>query len=321
MDYGEILSKAWKIIWKYKVLWIFGLFASCSSNNGNSSNFRTSSSNGRAYGGLPPQIERMLEWMITPTGIAVIISVMLVFTIIGLAIASIGIIGLQKGTRLGDQGVEKMTFSELWAESTPYYWRIFWLNMFLFLIGILSVLILMAGPLYYLFVNRNSFGQVGELDVVLPMIMMLFACMCCIFLPFSWVLGMLTNMWTSAIILDDCSWGEGFARAWKIFKDNFWNLVGLSVILFLISLAAGFVIAIPLFAVMMPVVIAVQTARTDTSALLIPLLCMVALSPVLWFLRAVLTSYVQSVWTLAYLRLTAPVAGQDVPMPVEVVEA
>ena len=35
MDYGEIFSKAWKIIWKYKILWLFGIFASCSGGGGN----------------------------------------------------------------------------------------------------------------------------------------------------------------------------------------------------------------------------------------------------------------------------------------------
>ena len=34
MDYGEVLSKAWKIVWKFKILWIFGILASCTGNAG-----------------------------------------------------------------------------------------------------------------------------------------------------------------------------------------------------------------------------------------------------------------------------------------------
>ncbi len=34
MDFGEVFSKAWKIIWKYKILWLFGIFASCSGGGG-----------------------------------------------------------------------------------------------------------------------------------------------------------------------------------------------------------------------------------------------------------------------------------------------
>jgi len=37
MDYGEVLSKAWQITWKYKVLWIFGILAGCGGQFGNNS--------------------------------------------------------------------------------------------------------------------------------------------------------------------------------------------------------------------------------------------------------------------------------------------
>ena len=38
MDIGDVLSQSWKIIWKHKVLWIFGLLAGCgtaSTSTGN----------------------------------------------------------------------------------------------------------------------------------------------------------------------------------------------------------------------------------------------------------------------------------------------
>ena len=34
MDIGEVLSRAWQIIWKHKVLWIFGILAGCASGGG-----------------------------------------------------------------------------------------------------------------------------------------------------------------------------------------------------------------------------------------------------------------------------------------------
>src|SRR5258706_12413885 len=33
INIGEVLTKAWKIVWKFKVLWIFGILASCGANN------------------------------------------------------------------------------------------------------------------------------------------------------------------------------------------------------------------------------------------------------------------------------------------------
>lgn len=34
MNYGEILSKTWKVIWKHKILWLFGVLAGCSASGG-----------------------------------------------------------------------------------------------------------------------------------------------------------------------------------------------------------------------------------------------------------------------------------------------
>ena len=43
MNYGEILEKAARILWRFKILWIFGLFSSCAgSGAGVGSNFRYS---------------------------------------------------------------------------------------------------------------------------------------------------------------------------------------------------------------------------------------------------------------------------------------
>ena len=33
-DFGEVLSRAWQIIWKHKILWVFGIFAGCARGGG-----------------------------------------------------------------------------------------------------------------------------------------------------------------------------------------------------------------------------------------------------------------------------------------------
>ena len=36
-NFGEVLTRAWQNIWKHKVLWIFGILASCARGSGGSS--------------------------------------------------------------------------------------------------------------------------------------------------------------------------------------------------------------------------------------------------------------------------------------------
>ena len=40
-NFGEVLTRAWQIIWKHKVLWIFGFLAGCGQGG---TNFRGNSS-------------------------------------------------------------------------------------------------------------------------------------------------------------------------------------------------------------------------------------------------------------------------------------
>jgi hypothetical protein len=58
MNIGEVLSRAWKITWKYKVLWIFGILAGCASGGGSGGG-----GNGLSYtydqGDLPPWLDSL----------------------------------------------------------------------------------------------------------------------------------------------------------------------------------------------------------------------------------------------------------------------
>src|SRR5450759_4219284 len=63
IDLGEILSKAWRIIWKFKVLWIFGILAGCGGANGSRFNFSggTGSSGGTGGSGQFPAFSKFFE--------------------------------------------------------------------------------------------------------------------------------------------------------------------------------------------------------------------------------------------------------------------
>ena len=70
-NFGEILTRAWQIVWKNRVLWIFGILASC-GRGGSSFN---SSSSSQGDGGfdtppdLPPQIQELFQTIEKPDSI------------------------------------------------------------------------------------------------------------------------------------------------------------------------------------------------------------------------------------------------------------
>ena len=60
MDFGEVLSRAWKTIWKHKILWIFGILSSCGQggSGGSSSGGGAQSSGGNDWtGDVPPAMQ------------------------------------------------------------------------------------------------------------------------------------------------------------------------------------------------------------------------------------------------------------------------
>ncbi len=126
MDFGEILSKAWKTIWKHKVLWIFGILAGCGANGGSggsggNANF---SGNSGIWMATPSRIcsrkaeqffynmERYFENIQEGTIILLIIGgiiLSLIIAVLVLFISSIGKAGLIYGASKADEMDEDAT--------------------------------------------------------------------------------------------------------------------------------------------------------------------------------------------------------------------
>ena len=156
-NFGEILTRAWQIIWKRRVLWIFGMLASCSRGGSNVNwNFNSSGGNGGFNGGtpnLPPQVVQFLHFMAQNAAsiIAITIAIVCVVWIVAIFIGTIGRIGLIRGTWLAENE-ENVAFGHLFSESMPYFWRIFGLG----LIASVPFVIMIAALVAALLNSRSS---------------------------------------------------------------------------------------------------------------------------------------------------------------------
>ena len=128
-NFGEILTRAWQIVWKNRVLWIFGILASC-GRGGSSFN---GSSSGRGDGGFgtpsdfPPQMRQLMQTIQEnlTAFIAITVALVCIIWIVTIFLSTIGKIGLIRGTSQVDGGAESLIFGQLFSESTPYFWRMF----------------------------------------------------------------------------------------------------------------------------------------------------------------------------------------------------
>lgn len=305
-NFGEVLTRAWQIIWKHKVLWIFGVFAGCGRGSGGGGGGGTGG--GTGPGEQPfPQLEQFFvqlgQWIEQNTWI-VIVLILLVLVLIVLAIflGTIGRIGLIRGTYQADMGAERLNFGELFSESMPYFWRVFGLSLLIFLIALLVFIPLALGGALF----GVATAGIGAL-CLLPLI--------CLLIPVLWALSVVIEQANVAIVIENLSIGDGFRKGWEVVRANVGPMILLALIIFIGSGVVGFIVAIPLIAAVFPLIFGAAT--NNTSPFWITAICCALYFPILILLSGILNAYVQSVWALAYMRLT----GKPQDQPPVVLEA
>jgi hypothetical protein len=304
-NFGEVLTRAWKTIWKHKVLWIFGILASCARGGGGGSGGGGGNS-GNSGGNTPfsgGQIERVMgqagrfleqNWWVIILAVLVLILIIFISYFLGM----IGRIGLIKGTSHSEKGAEKISFGELWSESLPYFWRIFGLN---FLIG-LAILVIFV-PLILLGVVTAGIGFVCLLPIF------------CLLIPIGWILSIIIEQAQAAIVLEDLGMMDGLKRGWQIVKTNAVPTILMSLILGVGSFIIGLIVAIPLILAFIPALMSMSVLRQSLVPLYISLACCALYVPVLIFFNGILTAYIQSAWTLTFMQLAAP--KEEAPVIIE----
>lgn len=293
-NFGEVLTHAWQIIWKHKVLWIFGLFAGCARGGGGSGG-GGGGGGGTGPGNQPfPELERTFDqigqWINeNPWIVAVFVVLVLALVILSVFLGTIGRIGLIRGTYQAEQGAERLVFGELFSDSLPYFWRVLGLSLLIFLIAVLVFIPLALGGALF-----GALTAGIGLVCFLPLI--------CILVFVLWAISVVIEQANAAIVLDNLGIGDGLRKGWEVVRANVGPIILLALILFIGSGIVGFIIAIPIIAAVFPLIFG--AANNNTSPMWITAVCCVIYFPILLILSGMLNAYVQTVWALTYMRLT-----------------
>jgi membrane-anchored glycerophosphoryl diester phosphodiesterase (GDPDase) len=220
--------------------------------------------------------------------IAAFVVILLIVILVSIFLGTIGRIGLIKGTSRAEQGAERLIFGELFSESMPYFWRVFGLSL---LIGLLFLVIFL--PLIFFGVITAGIGFI----CILPLL--------CLLIPISWAAMVVIEQANAAIVLDDLGIGDGLRKGWEVVRSNIGTMIVMALILFIGSAVVGVVLAIPLIVAVFPLAIG-AAAGLERSPLMIIAACCAVYLPILLLLNGILTAFIQSAWTLTYLRLTKP---------------
>ncbi len=331
INLSEILTKAWQITWKFKVLWIFGILAGCAGGS-NRFSYSGGSSNGSGSGGNGsseqlPEAFRQFENMrpmdavsqFTGQYMGIIVAVILLLCVLWLLFFFLGVMGktgLIKGTNKADTGTENLHFGELWGESTPYFWRIFGLRLLIGLPIFLVVVILLVGMGFAGFSAYSGGASGGGLSAIIIGMLGIFVAVMCVVGIASIVISMIQEQAENAIVLEDLGVLPGLSRGWQVLKSNLLSIIVISLILVVMGGVIGFLMALPLLAILLPVGLTV--AATGAKSIVLPLIigggCLLVYLPVLFLLSGILQTYTQAALTLTYRRITAPVLPVEPPI-------
>lgn len=305
MDYGEVLSKAWKIIWKYKILWIFGILAGGGGGNSSgSSSFRQSQNqdlNNLIPGYYTARIKYFIESI--PVWVWVLLAVgLIVVFLVAVFLNTVGRIGLIRGTMEADISTPEtpaaITLGTLFNGSLRYFWRIFFFNL-LVGIGIFAIVLILFVPV--IVVTALTMGV--ALLCLVPVI--------CMLIPVFWLINLVVEQSNIAIIVEDLGMWQGLRHAWNLIFKNIGSFIVMALILAVGAGVINFILALPIFLIVVPAAVGVAIGSSANSnstigaSLIISGIIFCLYMPILIVASGIVRTYVGTAWTLTYRRLSA----------------
>jgi hypothetical protein len=315
-DILEVFTRAGKITWKYKILWLFGMLASC-GRGGNGGNSNSSDSSGNGDNPFSPEMTNQLAdffsrietWFDQNTWIIfAFIAFVLIMIALQIFLSLVGTAGLARGVVHAENGVETLQFGELFSESLKYFWRLFWSSLIIFLPVFLFLII---GLIIFVF---SIEGFTSEALIGGSLFLFFIAFCCCLF-PISILLNLYNLQVSRAILIEDLGVFPALSRGWDVLTKNIIGLIVIGVVLFILSFIIGIIISLPTFLIVVPLMFSLIDGNiTSWQPFILAGVFLLCYSPIAWFLNGVLITYTDSVWTLVYLRVTKPKDESNTPI-------
>ena len=281
---GDLLSRAWNILWRYRVLWIFALLLAisggaggggggCGGGGGGASGTANLPTTGSDWfdgewgswnvdQAMPQWLQEAVTWFedtITPmfateerairsafTIVAVIIGISL---LVGLLLALVRYPSETAVIRLVDDYARtgnKVTFREGWRLGWDgRAWRLFLVDL---LIGTpaFAIIVVLIGAMGLL-VWRLVEGSSTNLSPAAIAGLIIISLFFLAFILFMVLVSLLRQYVARFVTLENLRVGEAFKRGWQMFKGKFWATVVLGLVQTGLGIAFGFAAMIAFF--------------------------------------------------------------------------
>jgi hypothetical protein len=331
MNHSQILKRAWKILWDYKILWIFGVIVALTagggggnagggnpggSNQGNWGNFN------RDMGGA---LGRLNQFFTSPafvqaeqTIIAVVIGLVCLAVIVAVLLTIARYVSQVALVRMVDHyedSGEKVSFRNGWRMGwSRAAWRIFLINLVIF-VPVMIVIVLMFGIAMLPVLLTGLANQHPSTAGIIATIGMVFVSIF-VLIVIVVLLSLVMEIIYRVAILQDRGVFDSIRTGWGLVRRNLKDVGLMWLILIGIRLALGIVL-IPVAFVLFGIALlagggvgaglffAIRAAGNNVLSWIIalatgvPIFIAILAAPLL-FIEGLKQTYLSTTWTLAY---------------------
>jgi hypothetical protein len=303
MNYGDLLSEAFRLTWRNRYLWFFGFFI---AGGGGSFNFPANFGGEEVRNPFGP-VAGPLQWISDNLVLflTVVISVIVVLALIFLVLSMISQGALAESVAALHRG-ETRSFGSAFRVGTANFWRVFGLKVLFFLIALGLVLVIFLPVVLGALAAFSLTDSTGlrVLAVVLG-VLFVFVALIVVFLPFAIV----NQFGLRELVVSRRRITESIAGGFRLFRRN----IGRSLLVWLIQLAVmlglgiALLVALVIFGAILlgPAIALFATDHTNAGVVAGVLGGVLFLVPV-FVISGAIGAFNHAYWTLAYLRLVEP---------------
>ena len=305
MNYGDLLSEAFRLTWRNRFLWFFGFFVGGASFNVPSNFGGQQGAPFEAAPGPVRWISENLAFFLTLV-IALVVVIALVFIV--LAMLSHG--ALAESVAALHRG-ESHRFGLAWRAGTANFWRVLWLKGLIFLMALgLALLILLPVGLGVVAVLAATDSTGVRVLFVVLLVLVGFLALIFVFLPFA----IINQFALRELVVGRRRVLESIGSGFGLFRGN----IGRSLLVWLLQLGvmlglgiATLVVVVILGAILLGPTIALFAAEQTTAAVVVGIVGGLLFLVPLFVISGALSAFNHTYWTLAYLRLTEHPEGGE----------
>lgn len=309
MDYGRVLKRAWNVTWRYRILWLFGLFVGGMSSGGGSS-YQMSPQDMERFdpATFDSGFEQLQQYIwVLVLGVAVAVVIGLALWIISVA-ARGGLIHLVNEAEEG----RPVRAADGWSVGFRNWGRIFAIDLVLYL-PLMLVMLLVFGlafaPLFFAYVNGGD-PTAGILSMCGGTVLALL-----VVTVLGFVVGLLELIATRHAVLGFQPAMHSISLAWTDLRTRFKDLFVMWLLTLAVGLAYGFAVGIvaAIFGVGMG--LSVAASLWFVGGFLAFIMFLVLLIP-----GAIFGTFSSALWTVFYRQMTGMDAGEPKLAPQQPVQ-